>query len=150
MAEILHQLIGSLSHYLQGFIHPRWLFGISVHQQYGRWYSGEGLCVWFSDTPGPWEVKKNLPPSLESNLPLFRLSFQKTTRVRASNLGYDIPQQLNIRWALTQETEIWRKTKTELCKTTRDTTPTNQQKKLIKNSAKSQCCIKILQLRRLP
>ena len=29
MEEILHQLIGSLSHYLQGFIHPRWLFGIS-------------------------------------------------------------------------------------------------------------------------
>ena len=27
--EILHQLIGSFSHYLQGFIHPRWLFGIS-------------------------------------------------------------------------------------------------------------------------
>ncbi len=24
MAEILHQLIGSLSHYLRGFIHPRW------------------------------------------------------------------------------------------------------------------------------
>ena len=24
LAEILHQLIGSLSHYLQGFIHPRW------------------------------------------------------------------------------------------------------------------------------
>ena len=24
MAEILHQLIGSLSHYLEGFIHPRW------------------------------------------------------------------------------------------------------------------------------
>ncbi len=24
MAEILHQLIGSLSHYLQGLIHPRW------------------------------------------------------------------------------------------------------------------------------
>ena len=29
MEEILHQLIGSLSHYLQGSIHPRWLFGIS-------------------------------------------------------------------------------------------------------------------------
>ena len=27
--EILHHLIGSWSHYLQGFIHPRWLFGIS-------------------------------------------------------------------------------------------------------------------------
>ncbi len=24
MEEILHQLIGSLSHYFQGFIHPRW------------------------------------------------------------------------------------------------------------------------------
>ena len=24
MEEILHQLLGSLSHYLQGFIHPRW------------------------------------------------------------------------------------------------------------------------------
>ena len=32
MEEILHQLISSLSvytHYLQGFIHPKWLFGIS-------------------------------------------------------------------------------------------------------------------------
>ncbi len=27
MEESLHQLIGSLSHYLQGFIHPRWLAG---------------------------------------------------------------------------------------------------------------------------
>ena len=33
MEEILHQFIGSVSHYLQGFIHPRWLFGISAHQQ---------------------------------------------------------------------------------------------------------------------
>ena len=29
MEEILHQLIGSLSHHFQGFIHPRWLFRIS-------------------------------------------------------------------------------------------------------------------------
>ena len=29
MEEILHQLIGRLSHYLQGFIHPRWLLEIS-------------------------------------------------------------------------------------------------------------------------
>ena len=35
MAEILHQLIGSLSHYLQGFIHPRWLFGISAINSMG-------------------------------------------------------------------------------------------------------------------
>ncbi len=30
MEEILHQLIGSLSHDLQGFIYPKWLFGISA------------------------------------------------------------------------------------------------------------------------
>ena len=29
MEEILHLLICSFSHYLQGFTHPRWLFGIS-------------------------------------------------------------------------------------------------------------------------
>ena len=29
MEEILHRLVGSLSHYLQGFLHPKWLFGIS-------------------------------------------------------------------------------------------------------------------------
>ena len=28
MEDILHQLISSLSHYFQGFIHPRWLAGI--------------------------------------------------------------------------------------------------------------------------
>ena len=33
MEEILHQLIGNLSHYLQGFIHPRWLAGFLNHQQ---------------------------------------------------------------------------------------------------------------------
>ena len=30
----VHQLIGSLSHYSQGFIHPRWLAGFLNHQQY--------------------------------------------------------------------------------------------------------------------
>ena len=29
MEEILHLLIGRLCHYLQGFVHPKWLFGIS-------------------------------------------------------------------------------------------------------------------------
>ena len=31
MEEILHQLIGSLSHYLQGFIHPNWCRISSIH-----------------------------------------------------------------------------------------------------------------------
>ena len=35
MEEILHQLIGSVSHYLQGLINPRWLgMGVLNHQQY--------------------------------------------------------------------------------------------------------------------
>ena len=33
LKEILHQLIGNLSHYLRG-IHPRWLAGFLNHQQY--------------------------------------------------------------------------------------------------------------------
>ena len=32
-AEVLHQLIGSLFHYQQGFIHLRWLAGFLNHQQ---------------------------------------------------------------------------------------------------------------------
>ena len=31
MAEILHQLIGSLSHYLRCFIHPRWCMISSIN-----------------------------------------------------------------------------------------------------------------------
>jgi len=34
MEKILHQLINSLSHYLQGFIHHRWFFADFFHQQY--------------------------------------------------------------------------------------------------------------------
>ena len=34
MEEILHQFIRSLSHYLQGFINPRWLAEFLNHQQY--------------------------------------------------------------------------------------------------------------------
>ena len=41
MAEILHQFIGSLSHYLQGFIHPRWLgMGFLNHQPRIGWMRG--------------------------------------------------------------------------------------------------------------
>ena len=48
MAEILHQLIGSLSHYLQGFLHPRWLFGISSINSTATYREGFLLvqCIW--------------------------------------------------------------------------------------------------------
>ena len=48
MEEILHQLIGSLSHYLPGFIHPRWLFGISEPSTVGK-HMPEDFCPkWFT------------------------------------------------------------------------------------------------------
>ena len=34
--EILHQMIGSLSHYLQGFIYARWLFWIASINSWGQ------------------------------------------------------------------------------------------------------------------
>ena len=37
MEEILHHFIGSSSHYLQGLMHPRWLFGFS-----------EPSTIWFT------------------------------------------------------------------------------------------------------
>ena len=36
MAEILHQLIGSLSHYLQGFIHPWWCRISAINSMTGK------------------------------------------------------------------------------------------------------------------
>ena len=47
MEEILHQLIGRLSHYLQGFIHSRWLFGISSINSISSamcWVRCYGIC----------------------------------------------------------------------------------------------------------
>ena len=39
MAEILHQLIGSLSHYSQAFIHPRWCRISSINSMTGFFLS---------------------------------------------------------------------------------------------------------------
>ena len=36
MEEILHQLIGSLPHYLQGFIHPKWRRISAINSRYER------------------------------------------------------------------------------------------------------------------
>ena len=46
MEEILHQLIGSLSHYLQGFIHPRWCRISSINR-----------ITWIYCTPPQQDVK---------------------------------------------------------------------------------------------
>ena len=127
MEEILHQLIGSLSHYLQGFIHPRWLFGISVHQQYERWYSAEGSRVSdFQKPPVHGKSKKISPPSLESNLPVFRLSLWKTTCVWLSTWGMTSPATEDPLSINPRDRDMEREK--NRMKTTRDTTPTNQKK----------------------
>ena len=50
MAEILHQLIGSLSHYLQGFIHPRWCRISAINSMFSEIF-----------TSGKYFEKKKLP-----------------------------------------------------------------------------------------
>ena len=53
LEEILHQLIGSLSHYLQGFVHPRWC-RISAINSINLWqYSRCGVSE-FSPCAGPY------------------------------------------------------------------------------------------------
>ncbi len=58
MAEILHQLIGSLSHYLQGFIHPRWLAGFQPSTVVGKFHAQPPFSSAFSPshpvTPVGW------------------------------------------------------------------------------------------------
>ena len=59
MEEILHQLIGSLSHYLQGVLHPRWLAGFLPstvpHKWPHKWLEGYQMApLFFLD-------KKKLP-----------------------------------------------------------------------------------------
>ena len=54
MAEILHQLIGSLSHYLQGFIHPRWCRISAINSMFFlpkqfRTISLPGTMTWIFD-----------------------------------------------------------------------------------------------------
>ena len=46
MAEILHRLIGSLSHYLEGFIHPGWCKISAINRRTkGFFFQATGLLV---------------------------------------------------------------------------------------------------------
>ena len=73
MEEILHQWIGSLSHYLQGFIHPRWCrissinsrsFLMKNHHFQIPWINFDGVNPAFFPT-GPASL---LPSQLVSNM----------------------------------------------------------------------------------
>ena len=65
MEEILHQLIDSFSHDLQGFIHPRWLFGISEPSTVWLW-------AYVSSPPNYQCGVETLPPAI-SDLPHWKI-----------------------------------------------------------------------------
>ena len=51
MEEILHQLILSLSHYLQAFIHPRWSRISSINSITPPTWIFKGLCLYLYSQP---------------------------------------------------------------------------------------------------
>ena len=60
MEEILHQLIGRLSHYLQGFIHPRWCRISSINSNI-REIPQNYLRLGFFDALQKWESHLMIP-----------------------------------------------------------------------------------------
>ena len=58
MEEILHQLTGSLSHYLQGFIHPRWCRISSINSIYTKIGIFLVPLESISNTPEAWIIHK--------------------------------------------------------------------------------------------
>ena len=61
MEEILHQLIGSLSHYLQGFLHPRWCRISSMNSRKGPFIVEIGLIFLYEEIPMKFRGKNNFP-----------------------------------------------------------------------------------------
>ena len=56
MEQILHQLIGSLSHYLQGFIHPRWCRISSINSMFQKTWNFMALQQKTCRLPS-WDMK---------------------------------------------------------------------------------------------
>ena len=84
MAEILHQLIGSLSHHLQGFIHHRWCRISSINSSdssfqpkkcslcWDGFHRGPLQTTWgppWPDSPEiPWDVQTSRSDSVETDV----------------------------------------------------------------------------------
>ena len=61
MEEILHQLISSLSHYLQGFVYPRWcrissINSMSAPKVFSDLVHSESVCTTNSDAGIVFEI----------------------------------------------------------------------------------------------
>ena len=72
VAEILHQLIGSLSQYLQGFIHPRWcrisaINSMEVNFRLTKKIKNMKLLPCFHHLDNFWTLRSN-PPSPKAHL----------------------------------------------------------------------------------
>ena len=79
MEEILRQLTCNISHYLQGFIHPRWLFGISfINSSIQQIRGFNHIMILFlgsapsaltgSNRARPWGFRPLVTASLEARL----------------------------------------------------------------------------------
>ena len=64
MAEVLHQLIGSFSHYLQGFVHRRWCRNSAINSTSPKSHKK------FDDVPNFQPVILSFPGTV--GLPKFR------------------------------------------------------------------------------
>ena len=89
MAEILHELIGSLSHDLQGFIHPRWCRNSSINSS--------TTCLFF------WGVlsrqKRRWPFScdfLSVKSSLYTMAKFRYTTYLYNNLLFEVGLRLNL------------------------------------------------------
>ena len=78
VVEILHQLIGSLSHYLQGFLHTRWLCWNFFHQQYqlrclftSNW--NKRLCIVYIKFFHPACLLALLVANINLDIPILRV-----------------------------------------------------------------------------
>ena len=83
MGEILHQLICSLSHYLQGFIHPRWCRISSINS------------IWNHHHP---ENPKCSPPPKLTQLPTPKLGCQRHSPSWASKFLRPLRWSKGITW----------------------------------------------------
>ena len=88
MAEILHQLIGSLSHYLQGFIHPRWCRISAINSMLKFLFSIFSINTFFYPT---WETPK--PPTFDAI---------EAPKLSHGNLGAEL-SELQQRWRKMEE-----------------------------------------------
>ena len=72
MVEILHQLIGSLSHYLHGFIHPRWCRISSINSR--------SIILWVCIPSQHWRFFGRFPQPFPISFTL-HTTFPQSTQV---------------------------------------------------------------------